>query len=79
MMGVGGVTPGKVVPGCIRKQPEQVMRGKPVSSVHLCFCFSSFLQVPAQLGSQPWLPSVDGLGAKFVFDHVVLSQQYKTN
>jgi hypothetical protein len=32
---VGGITPGLVVLGFIRKQAEQALRNKPVSSTHL--------------------------------------------
>lgn len=69
--GCGRGHPGKVVLGSYKKAARASHEGKPVSGGHLCFSFSFFLQAPAQLGFQPWLPSVDRLGAKFGFGHVV--------
>jgi hypothetical protein len=44
---VGGAIPGQVVLGSIRKQAEQAMGNKPVSSTLHGLCISSCLQVPA--------------------------------
>ena len=58
---MGGAIPGLVVLGPIRKQAEQAMGSKPVSSTLHGLCISSCLQVPALL--VPVLtPSTDGLG-----------------
>ena len=44
---IDGATRGQVVLGSIRKQAEQVMRSKPVSSTLVVLFISSCLQVPA--------------------------------
>ena len=50
---VGGAIPGLVVLGSIRKQAEQAMRSKPVSSTHHGLRSSFCLQVLAPLSSFP--------------------------
>jgi len=52
---VGGAIPRLMVLGSIRKQAEQAMRSKPVSSILHGLCLSSCLQVPALL---EFLPSL---------------------
>jgi hypothetical protein len=44
---VGGVIPGQVVLGSIRKKAEQAMGSKPVSSTLQGLCISSCFWVPA--------------------------------
>ena len=55
---LGGAIPRRMVLGSIRKQAEQAMRNKPVSSTLRGLCISSCLQVPALLEFLPLLPSV---------------------
>jgi hypothetical protein len=52
---VGGAIPGLVVLGSIRKQAEQAMESKPVSSTLHGLCISSCLQVAALLEFPPSL------------------------
>jgi hypothetical protein len=57
---VSGATPGLVFLNAIRKQAEQTMRSKPVSSIPLHgLCIYSCLQVSAWFELLPCLPSVD--------------------
>jgi hypothetical protein len=44
---MAGAIPGLVVLGSIRKQAEQAMGGKAVSSIPGSYCIGSCLQVPA--------------------------------
>jgi hypothetical protein len=56
---VGGATPRLVVLGSARRQAEQAIRSKPVSSTPTPhgLCISSCLQVPSLLEFLPQLPS----------------------
>ena len=68
---VGGAIPGQVVLGSIRKQAEQAMRNKPLSSTPPWPLYHSCLQVPA-------LTSLSGVGPEswklIIFGPGVLSQ-----
>ena len=46
---MGGAFPGLVVLGSIRKQAEQAMRSKPISSISSCFQVTGLLEFLSRL------------------------------
>ena len=53
---MGGATPEVVVMGSIRKETDQAVESKPVSSILHGLCISACLQIPALLEFLSWLP-----------------------